>query len=93
MFLKVISELVSTLLGGLQGSRSCTFALEFIFPEAGDLEVRLAPAPPSSSWRSSLLVLFKGNQAVEAFKPGQEGLAPSGKVNIYSGEVSVSLVF
>ena len=30
---------------------------------------------------------------MEAFKPGQEGLAPSGKVNIHSGKESVSIDF
>ena len=46
--LKVIIELVlKTLLGGFQGSKSCTFPLNFIFPEVGDLEVRLAPAAPA----------------------------------------------
>ena len=33
------------LTSGLQGSKPCTLVLEVIFPEGGDLEVRLAPVP------------------------------------------------
>ena len=54
VFLQVICELVSTLLGGLQGLRSCSLVLEVIFPEVGDLEGRLAPAPPAVLLRTSL---------------------------------------
>ena len=70
--------MAQTLLGGLQGSKSCTCGLKVIFPEVGDLEDRLAPATPAVLV-GILVGVSKGNQVVEAFLLARADLFPLGR--------------